>query len=975
MNKFVLSASLLALIFSTSVTFAQDNRFQKEYGGSSDENSYAVEKTLDGGYITVGTTTSYGEGKKDVYLTKTNGMGQIEWSKAYGGKGDDIGWSVANSRDSGFVVAGTSNSYNSNNDDGLIFKTDKKGKVVWSKAFAADSVEDAYFVLNSFFSRGYYVTGFVRNDSTGDDGFIAKLGSAGNLRWYKKFGSPGDEEAYSITEDSKGNVLICGMTTYDSITQGGSSGSAGNSDAFLAKFDSTGNFKFMRTYGDTNNNIAWDVKTDKNVYLLTGWTRTTRGDDDIIIIKTDTSGALTAVDAYGTTGTDRAFEMHVGTGSTYSVAGYTDPTGTDRDALYLNIAGSGNLVNYTLLGGALKDGHWPTDLAPAGDGGFVILSTTASFRSGAGDDMFLVKTDDIGVVNCNSNLGILNTDRLTFKSVSFGSVTTGHRYQAPSLTTNTISSAHDSILCCSLVAEITQSTFDICEGTDVTLGKRGITGINYKWTDDQGKVVSNEANPKVTPKSTTTYKLVVSSNDKECASDSAFVKVNVVQRLVYDFARDTSFCEGDSVRFITRSNMASYQWIGTNFSSTSQAITIKKADTIYFTGFDANSCVYRDTMVSTTYALPRFNLGIDTTICENTPITMSGPANMKSYNWNNGASSSQNYTTATESKHTLVVVDTNGCTFTDSREISTNPFSTFSLGGDEEFCDGGAHTILGPGALGDYIWNDTASSFQNITVYEAGTYWLTAHNSFGCPYSDTIVLTTRDAPTFSLGADFNLCIGSSRYLFGPPNMKSYSWASGSNNDSLRITTSGTYVLTVKDSSDCSYTDTIIVQDVQNPIITLGNDTMICIGDSLLLAPGTFTTYSWSTGSTQPSIYVKQKGTYSVDVEDADGCVGSAAINVDTITCMSSVADLLLEDFKVYPIPVSKQLNIDFSAMKADWLKISIVNMTGKEVINENRDIRTGANHLAIDVQTLRPGAYFIRLNNSIGSSALKVWVE
>mgnify|MGYP002630430868 CR=1 FL=1 len=974
MNKISISAFIATLFLTASLGYAQDNRYQKEFGGSGTENSYSLDRTLDGGYIAVGYTNSFGSGQKDVYMVKTNGMGEIQWSKAYGGSKDDVGWSVSSARDSGYIVAGTTNSYNSNNQDALIFKTDKDGSVTWSRTFASDSVEDAYAVLSSFFSNGYYVAGFV-NDSNGNDGFIAKLGTAGNVRWYKKFGSPGDEEAYNITEDSKGNVLICGITTYDSITAGGKSGSSGDTDAFLAKFDSTGNFKWMKTYGNAFENVAWDVNTDRNTYLMTGWTKTGTGDDDVILIKTDTSGSINSVASYGSMGDDRGFALNVVSGSKYSIVGYTNPTGTDRDVLYLNVSASGSLSNYSLIGHGARDGHWPTDIASARDGGFAILSTTNSFRTGGGDDMYLIKTDDIGVVNCNSNFDVLNTSGIGFTSTGFGSITTSYGSQTPSLTTTTITTSHDSTICCELVAETAQDSFKICQGTAVSMGRAGITGLNYKWTDDKGNVVSTAANPTLKPSVTTTYKLLVSTSDKACSPDSSYVHVLVNQRITFDFARDTSFCAGDSATWITRSNMASYLWTGSHINSTSQAIKLKKADTITFVGFDVNSCVYRDTMIVTVHANPVFNLGTDTTICENTPLVMMGPANMKTYNWNNGDGSQQSYSTTTERKHTLVVVDSNNCTYTDTREVFTNPFSTFSLGADAEFCEGGAHTILGPGALGDYVWNDTASTLQNITVYEEGTYWLKAFNSFGCPYSDTIILTTRDAPTFNLGEDFALCIGLSRYLVGPANMKSYSWASGSSNDSLRITTSGTYVLSVRDSFDCKFTDSITVSDALNPDITLGNDTVICIGDSLLLTPGTFAVYTWSTGSTQSEIYVKVKGTYSVDVEDGNGCKGNATINVDTMTCMSSVESLMLRDFRIYPVPVNKQLNIDFKSDISDAMEISIIDMSGRLVLSERRTIQSGPNHIAVDMSQLKAGAYFVRMYNTMGNSTLKVWVE
>lgn len=966
----------LAFLFISFSGFAQNTEFQKSFGGSGSENSYSIKRTLDGGYITVGYTNSYGSGQKDVYLVKTDGMGKIQWQKAYGGSKDDIGWKVAIASDSGFVVVGTSNSYNNNNEDALVFKTDKSGNVSWTRTFASDSMEDGYNVIRSLFSNGYYVIGYVKNDSTGNDAFLAKLGSAGNVRWYKKFGSPGNEEAYSVTEDAKGNVLVCGITSYDSITNGGTSGSSGTTDGFLAKFDSLGNYKWMRTYGTAESDVLWDVKTDKNDYLMVGWMKTDIGDDEIIYLRTDTAGSVTSSASFGTVGDDRAFNIQVNQGGRYSIVGYTDPTGSDRDVVHLSINNAGSLQNYSVIGGGSKDGHWPTDITTARDGGFAMLSTTSSYKGSSDDDIYLIKTNDLGTANCNTKFELVVHSVLSVKSVSFGSITSGFKSQAPSLTTTTISSSFDTTLCCKLVAEVSQDTFRICEGTSVSLGKAGLPGLTYQWTDNNGNKVSNLSNPSVKPTASITYKLKVSSDNGACAADSATVKVTVLTRLTYDFARDTSFCEKDSVTVTTRSNMAGYQWLGTHINSNAQSIKIKMADTIYFTGFDNNSCVYKDTMKVKVFGLPTVSLGKDTTICENTPITLKGPNNMASYNWNNGESSKQNFTTATEKQHTLSVVDKNGCMASGSRKIFTNPYSAFSLGSDAEFCEGGAFTILGPGALSNYVWNDTASTFQNLTVYEAGKYWLKAHNSFGCPYSDTIVLTTRNAPTFSLGPDFKLCIGFSRYLVGPTKMKRYAWASGSSNDSLKITTSGTYMLTVTDSFDCKFTDSIKVEDAPNPDITLGNDTVICIGDSLRLTPGlNFVTYNWSNGSTAKQIYVKDKGNYSVNIKDVNGCAGTADIDVDTMTCNSSFRELRLGNLKAYPNPVNQVLYLDFSSLENYRLNWTLSGLNGQELRKGTKDIYSGENHLMLDLGELSKGIYMLQLHNTSGMATLKVSVD
>ncbi|MCB9261071.1 MAG: T9SS type A sorting domain-containing protein [Flavobacteriales bacterium] len=965
----------LAFIFISSVSFAQQTLFERSYGGSSTENSYGIEPTLDGGFITVGYTTSYGSGKKDAYLVKTNGIGQIVWSKSYGSTGDEVGWAVAPTSDSGFVVAGTTNSYRSGNADALIFKTDKNGNVVWTRTIGGDSIEDGYNVIRSIYSNGFYVTGYVKNDTTGTDAFIAKLGAGGNVRWYRKFGSLGDDEAYGIAEDLKGDVVICGMTLYDSLVQAGTTTGIGTSDAFIAKFDSVGSYKWMRTLGSNYDDVAWDVKVDKNKYILTGWTKAVNGgDNDILFVTTDTSGAVTSASAYGGSGNDRGFNLVVKTGATntYAVVGYGENSGS-RDVVFAEFFANGNVANFNMLGASGTDGHWPTDIALTRDGGFAVLSMSNSF--GSSEDMYLIKLSDKGEAQCNSSTDVFMNMPINLQSVYFGIVQNfTPSSQTPGVTRTDISSnSVDTTHCCKLSAALTKTSYDLCKGSSTSIGRNRTTGVNYTWYNASGSVVSTVSNPTVSPTASTTYKLVVTSSDQACAPDSTVVTVNVKQLLTEDWARDTTFCTGDSVFVAGSNNLISYNWVGKTVNSNNKTIKLKQSDTIYFTGIDVNSCGYKDTMVVTAFGLPVFDLGADTTICDNQFATFKGPANMTSYSWNNGQGTSRTYMTNVVKTHKLDVVDQNGCKYSDTKTLFTKPSSEFSLGPDTTFCDGAGFTIEGPGALSGYIWNDTASSMQNIVVYKSGSYHLTAYNSFGCPSFDTVVLTTINKPSINLGADFNLCFGTTKYLVGPKNMTAYKWNDGSTNDSLKINTSGNYWLKITDVNGCNNADSINVGLVNPPTITLGNDTIATAGDSVRLSPGSgFASYKWNTNETTSFIYVKTDGTYSVTVTDNNGCTASANRKVQFIV---GIDDLKLSGFKYYPVPVNDMLTLEFSSLKADELWVEIFDITGRKVMEQSFETHVGNNNHSLNVSRLKSGNYMMILHNSNGATPLKLVKE
>jgi len=162
-----------------------------------------------------------------------------------------------------------------------------------------------------------------------------------------------------------------------------------------------------------------------------------------------------------------------------------------------------------------------------------------------------------------------------------------------------------------------------------------------------------------------------------------------------------------------------------------------------------------------------------------------------------------------------------------------------------------------------------------------------------------------------------------------------------------------------------------------PTIALNNDTTICIGDSLLLTPGAgFVTYAWNTGSPDESIYAKLPGFYEVTVEDNNGCSGSASMNLDTMTCHNDgIENLGLTSLSFYPVPASDQLYINFEAASPDEMEIRVIDLVGKVMFTETHQTYVGVNELEVDLNALATGTYFVWLNNSNGSAALKILVE
>jgi len=160
-------------------TDASGNKsWDKSFGGAGFEQSYSVRQTSDSGYIIAGYTTSFGAGEQDVWLVKTDAVGNKVWDKTFGGAGMDWGRSVEQTADGGYIVTGYTWSH-SGNWDVLLIKTDTSGDEVWRRAFGGSDVEYGYSGRQTF-DGGYIVAGHTLSYGAGScDLWLVKTGANG----------------------------------------------------------------------------------------------------------------------------------------------------------------------------------------------------------------------------------------------------------------------------------------------------------------------------------------------------------------------------------------------------------------------------------------------------------------------------------------------------------------------------------------------------------------------------------------------------------------------------------------------------------------------------------------------------------------------------------------------------------------------------------------------------------------------------
>jgi uncharacterized delta-60 repeat protein len=380
----LLSVSLVALF--TQYAYAQI-RFAKTYGGTDNDRAYSVQQTSDGGYILAGWTTSFSAGVIDVFFIKTDANGNIIWNKAYGGTLSEWAYSVQQTSDGGYILAGGISTASAGLNDFFLIKTDANGNIIWDKAYGGTNYDYAHSVQQTS-DGGYIVAGYTNSFGVGTyDAFLIKTDANGNLQWAKTYGGTNWDQAFSVQQTSDGGYIVAGLTR---------SFGAGLNDIFLIKTDANGNLQWAKTYGGTNFDYAYSVQqTSDGGYIVAGGTNSFgAGGYDFFLIKTDANGDIIWAKTYGGTNNDSAFSVQQTSDGGYIVAGRTRSFGAGGyDFFLIKTDANGNVQWAKTYGGTSSD--YAFSVQQTSDGGYILAGITSSFGAGLAD-IFLIKTDTNG---------------------------------------------------------------------------------------------------------------------------------------------------------------------------------------------------------------------------------------------------------------------------------------------------------------------------------------------------------------------------------------------------------------------------------------------------------------------------------------------------------------------------------------------------------------------------------------------------
>ena len=382
----LVAVTLIASLFGFQAFFAKGViaptlEWSRTFGGSGNDGGNYVIQTSDNGYVLAGFQTISGN-NHDFYIAKNDASGTLVWSRTYGEVGIDDAYCVIETSDGGYALTGFTNSSGAGNYDGWLVKVDSSGNMQWNKTYGGATADDLYTIIQTP-DNGYVLSGYTTSFGAGAaDGRLIKVDSAGNLLWSQTYGGTGVDDIISMTKTEDGGYTLVGFTRSYSI---------GGTDFWLAKVDSQGNLQWNKTYGRTADDSAHSVvQTDDGGFALAGFTSSFgSGDRDFWLVKVDSQGNMQWNKTFGGSGSDDAVSLITTNDGSYVLVGSTTSYGAGNSDIWAVKADlNGSLLWSQTLGGSGAD--YACKIIQTSEGGYALIGNTASFGV-SGTDTYFIK--------------------------------------------------------------------------------------------------------------------------------------------------------------------------------------------------------------------------------------------------------------------------------------------------------------------------------------------------------------------------------------------------------------------------------------------------------------------------------------------------------------------------------------------------------------------------------------------------------
>lgn len=419
----------------------------------------------------------------------------------------------------------------------------------------------------------------------------------------------------------------------------------------------------------------------------------------------------------------------------------------------------------------------------------------------------------------------------------------------------------------------------MCPGTYILLNATN-RFASYKWQDGSVDSVFTVWEPGK-------YFVAATNVCGDIFSDTLIIKPHPAT--TFDLGADTVMCAGSSFKLHAKTGFASYEW---QDGSADSIFTVTQPGKYFVVTMDACDVLSSDTITVSTYPAIPPSLGPDTVICPGNTILLNAQNGYASYKWQDGSVDSV-FTVTQPGNYFVTTKDACGTKLSDTIIVSPHPPIPFSAGPDRVKCNSDTiHLHATTGFLNyewlpDYQLNSATSPDVIADPLTDIAYTIRAEKTRGCFAYDTVHVKVNHSLPIHLGPDTSFCMGDSVIFNAGNQFSSYTWSNGSAASYIVAKTAGLYMLDAMSTEGCHSLDTVLVNILSNPVVTLDHNNTLCAGGSRLLDAGNFASYLWNDGSRGKTLQVDKQGTYIVSVTDKNGCRGNDTCVITRIVPLPS----------------------------------------------------------------------------------------
>jgi len=361
--------------------------FKKTYGFGTITDGRCIVQTFDQGYAVCGYTTPGSGGQTNFYLLKTDSNGVPIYQYAYGGNGIDQSFSLIQLPDSGFLLAGYSNSFSVNNDyDGCLVRTDKSGNSVWTKTFGTTDWDFIYDMKQSPDGNFILIGNSFGSGNGTSAGYAVKVDPNGNVIWQKFIEQNQLVNLKHLAVRADGSFVVCGNV---------SPSSSYPADYFLAFMDANGDTVSTKIIDNGKHESFYGIDFFSNGDLALAGVSIDSADNnniDEVIMRMDAATNLAWSPIFNNSLNDNFSDLHVYNDIIYTF-GSTNSTGAGNyDFKFARFRSDSSFIDATSFGAS--ESEYCYHGIRTNDSGIILVGSTTSYGPGQ-TSVFVVKTDSL----------------------------------------------------------------------------------------------------------------------------------------------------------------------------------------------------------------------------------------------------------------------------------------------------------------------------------------------------------------------------------------------------------------------------------------------------------------------------------------------------------------------------------------------------------------------------------------------------